>query len=320
MYDIVGLGELLVDFTTQGKSAQGNPIYEANPGGAPYNVLAAASKLGRKTAFIGKVGNDDFGRMLKKDIEGRGINSDSLYLTDEFFTSLAFVTLDEKGNRSFSFARKPGADTRLEPDEVDEELIKSAGIFHCGTLSMTEEPARSASLKALKTAKRNGVLVSCDPNIRLSLWKNPEQARDTMMKVLDYGDIIKISEDELEFLYGSGDTEKNAKRLINEYYPKLIFITCGAAGAYAVNKNAMCWHPSFTNLPVLDTTGAGDCFCGAALSELLKLESIDEAGEMELFGILRYASAAAGLCCTRYGGAGAVPDEAEIRALLMKGL
>ena len=316
MFDIVALGELLIDFSPQGRSQQGNLLFEANPGGAPCNMLSQAAKLGRKTAFIGKVGNDDFGKMLRKNAEDRGIDVNSLYLTDESFTSLAFVTLDGAGNRSFSFSRKPGADTLLRPEEVDEELIKNTKVFHCGTLSMTAEPASSATIKALKTAKRKGVLISCDPNIRLKLWENEEKAREAMQTLFDYADIIKVSDEELEFLYGSSDVQQNAKRLINEYFPKLIFITCGSGGAYALNKTAFTWHPAFTQLKIVDTTGAGDAFCGAALSEALKLPSLEDAGEIELFNILRYASAAAGCCCTGYGALAAMADEEKIKQLM----
>ncbi len=319
MYDIVALGELLIDFTPQGKSQQGNFLFEANPGGAPCNMLAAAAKLGRKTAFIGKVGNDDFGKRLKDSIEHQGINADSLYLTDESFTTLAFVTLGEDGSRSFSFARKPGADTLLRAEEVDEELIKSAKVFHCGTLSMTHEPAKSATMKALETAKTCGTIISADPNIRLKLWASEESAREAMRTVLGYADIVKISDDELEFFYGSSDIEKSGRRLMDEFDISLLFITCARAGAYAMNKAETVYHPAYTCLKAVDSTGAGDAFCGVALSELLNAEDPKMPAKDELTRILSVASAAAGIVCTRYGAAAVMPSREEIENLIADG-
>lgn len=310
-YDIVALGELLIDFTDRGAR-----LYEANPGGAPCNVLAAAAKLGDRTAFIGKVGADMFGKMLRRTIEELGIDASHLYETEDAFTTLAFVALDENGNREFSFSRHKSADLLLTEAEIDEEMIRNARVFHCGTLSLTDEPSRSATLYAMKLARKNGVCVSVDPNLRMGLWKTKEDAAEAIRTVLAAADIIKISDYETEFLYGTADPKEAIARLCAEYSPKMVFLTCGNQGAYLWKDNVLLHEPCF-DVKTIDTTGAGDSFCGAALHMLLAFGMVPEQlTESDCRTLLRYASAAASLTTTKRGAIPALPDQAEIEALL----
>ena len=313
MIDVTALGELLIDFTPRQKSERGNLTFEANPGGAPANVLAALSKLGKKTAFIGKVGSDTFGQLLKKTLQDAGIQTDGLSMSDQFFTTLAFVTLDSDGNRSFAFSRNNSADVMLEESEVDENLIRRSKIFHCGTLSLTHPSCRQATVKALETAKKNGVLISVDPNLRMPLWESEEMARSAIRLALSYADIIKISDYELEFLYGESDVKKGAELLFAEYHPKILFATCGKDGAYLVKEQLVLHHPCFHSVKTVDTTGAGDTFCGAALSKLLEYDlNFSEMDEQKCYDLLRYASAAASLVTASYGAICVMPEEKDI--------
>ena len=321
MFDIISLGELLIDFTPRGTSERGNFLFEASPGGAPCNVLAAAAALGKKTAFIGKVGNDTFGNFLEGTVTSLGIDSSSLYKTDDAFTTLAFVTLDSEGNRSFAFARNKSADTLLCPGEVSEELIKNTKIFHVGTLSLTDEPAAAATVYALETARANNVTVSADPNLREPLWKSLDDAKKAIRKVLSYADIIKISDYELEFLYGTSDTKAGARMCFEEFSPKILFATCGKDGAFVLTPDCTLHHPCYLKVKTVDTTGAGDSFCGSALSALIDegLDFENLTGE-KLFNIIQYASAAASITTSRYGAISVMPSDAEIRELISQGL
>lgn len=321
MFDIVALGELLIDFMPRGISESGNFLFEACPGGAPCNVLSAATKLGKKTAFIGKVGTDLFGRFLGDAVASYHIDTSSLYRTDTAFTTLAFVALDKEGNRDFSFSRIHSADTLLAEEEISEDLIGGARIFHVGTLSMTDEPVRSATIKALKLAKQKGVLVSVDPNLREPLWNTSEDAKEAIRTVLSYADIIKISDYELTFLYGDTDIAEAAKQCIAEFSPKLLFATCGKDGAYALTADKILHHPCYLKVKTIDTTGAGDSFCGAALSKLLDFGcNPDTLTEDRLFEMLQFASAAAALTTTRYGSIAVMPDAKEIEELITAGV
>lgn len=310
-FDIVALGEILIDFADRG-----DRLFEANPGGAPCNVLAAAAKLDKRTAFIGKVGKDAFGRMLRRTLEDLNIDVTYLYEDADAFTTLAFVEIAADGNRSFSFARHNSADVMLSPEEIDPVFLANARIFHCGTLSLTAEPSRSATLKALELARANGVCISVDPNLRMPLWKNAEDAAEAMRTVLRAADIIKISDYEMEFLYGTAEPEVCIARLRAETDPKLIFLTCGKEGAYLWKDGLLLHEPCF-DVKTIDTTGAGDSFCGAALSALLEKEmAIDELTEADWRELLHFASAAASLTTTKRGAIPALPNRAEINELL----
>ena len=315
MYDITSLGELLIDFTPRGKSDGDNPLFEANPGGAVCNVLSAASRLGKKTAFIGKVGDDAFGKLLKETLEKLNIDTRGLTLSPEFFTTLAFVTLDSKGNRSFSFSRNNSADVMLDESEVDPDMIKNSKIFHCGTLSLTHPKSRAATEKALKIAKEAETIISVDPNLRMPLWKDAAAAKSAIEFVLAAADIIKISDYEIEFLYGTKDILGGAKKILADFKPKVLFATCGSNGAYALTDSYAMHFPCFDSVKVIDTTGAGDCFCGAALSKLLDI-GLSALTKDALAETLRFASAAAGLVTEKYGALTSMPSESEICALV----
>ena len=309
--EIVALGELLVDFT-----GCGTRQFEANPGGAPANVVAAAARLGRKTAMIAKVGADMFGDLLTDTLRAYGVDVSHIYRTDDAFTTLAFVALDETGNRQFSFSRKHSADLQLTADEAVCPALKSAKIFHIGTLSLTEEPSRSATLRALQAAKDAGVWISVDPNLREPLWRTADDARDAIRMVCAQADILKISDYEVSFLYGIDDPAEGLRRVCAEFAPKLAFLTCGANGAYAAQGEILLYEPC---VPVhtIDTTGAGDSFVGAALSFLLDHGLCPGAlTAADCRALLRFASAAAGLTTAHRGGIPAMPTRAEVAALL----
>lgn len=316
MYDVVALGELLIDFVRKNTDSKNEQCFCANAGGAPCNVLCQLSKLGKSTAFAGKVGNDMFGRQLKKTLEEYKIGTQGLVLSDTEFTTLAFVDLDNEGNRSFSFSRKKSADVMLNVDEVNEELIKKAEIFHCGTLSLTDEPSKSATLKALKTAKENGVYISVDPNLRLPLWENEGEARKAFETVFKYADILKISDNEVEFFTGCKDIKLGANRIFKEYKPKIMCVTCGKNGAFALSGDSVCEDEGFPNFDTVDTTGAGDSFCGALLYKILELDKpIEGINEKELGELLRFATLTASLSTTAYGAMPSMKTKEEIEAV-----
>ena len=237
IYDVTAMGEMLIDFTKNGESEQGNGLFEACPGGAPCNVLAMLNKLGRKTAFIGKVGNDQFGRLLKDTIDAIGIETKGLILDEEIKTTLAFVHTFPDGDREFSFYRKPGADMMLEEKEVDEGLIRGSKVFHFGTLSMTDEPVRTATKKALETAKEAGCLITFDPNLRPPLWKSLDEAKEMMEYGFTQCDVLKISDNEIQFVSGKEDYDEGIQYLQDKYHIPLIFLTMGKDGSRAYYKD-----------------------------------------------------------------------------------
>ena len=315
MYNVVALGELLIDFAPVGTDENGYPTLAAKPGGAPTNFLAALAKYGAKTALLSKVGNDAFGKMLVQTIREVGIETSGIVEDDTVFTTLAFVTLDESGERSFSFARKPGADTCLKYDELDLSLINNAEIFHFGTLSLTDEPAKSATIKAVEYAKKVGKLITFDPNLRESLWDCLENAKAQILWGLEQADIVKISDDEVKFLWDC-DEQTGAEKLLNEYNVKLAMVTCGAKGALLQNNNAS----AFAKCPQVkqvDTTGAGDIFGGSAVSRYLKLgKKPEDLDANDLESIAKFATTAASLSTEKFGGIPSVPDEADVLKLM----
>lgn len=278
-YDVVALGELLIDFTMSGQSEQGNDMFEVCPGGAPCNVLAMLNKLGRKTAFIGKVGNDQFGKLLKSTIEEIGIDTKGLLMDEEVRTTLAFVHTFPDGDRDFSFYKNPGADMMLSETEVDTDMIRDAKVFHLGTLSMTDEPVRTATKKALDAAKEAGCLISFDPNLRPPLWKSLDTAKEMMEYGFGYCDILKISDNEIQFVSGKEDYDEGIQ----------------------VNT--------------IETTGAGDSFCGSAISGVLD-KGIDKLTEADLTEILTFANAAAAIVTTKKGAIRSMPEREEVLQLI----
>ena len=310
--DVVALGELLIDFTCTKQDAEGYPTMEAHPGGAPVNFLAALSRMGAKTAVLGKVGKDAFGQLLVGTMGKLNIETKGIIVDDSVFTTLAFVTLDESGNREFSFARKPGADTQLSFEELDLSLIDQAKVFHFGTLSLTDEPARTATQKAIAYAKSKGKLITYDPNLRKPLWKDLEEAKKQMLWGLSQADVVKISDEEVEFLFGLG-VEEGAEYILKNFGVKLVFVTCGADGCFFKNAVASGKVPSLKNIKVIDTTGAGDIFGGSAVWKLLQTgKAPEELNEDELRDVVRFACTSAGLSTTRSGGISSVPAYEEV--------
>ena len=312
-YDVVALGELLIDFAPHSVNEGGYPVLSANPGGAPGNFLAALNMYGCKTAMIGKVGDDMFGRLLVRTLQDAGIETKGVVMDKNQFTSLAFVSLDKSGNRDFSFARKPGADTCLTPDEINESLITDARVFHFGTLSLTNEPAASATRKAIELAKKHGLIISLDPNLRKPLWQNEADAKAAMEWSLRQADIVKISDEEIEFLWGLSP-EAGGKKLLNEYGVSLAYITLGPKGCYAVTASHSVTVNSPAGIRVMDTTGAGDIFGGSAMSQFLQYKkSPADLSEAELTQIVRFACTAASLSTQKHGGITSVPTLPEVQ-------
>ncbi len=314
-YDVVALGELLVDFTENGTSAQGNPILEANPGGAPCNVLAMLNKLGRKTAFIGKVGDDPLGHMLKTVAVQCGIDVTNLLMDSEIHTTLTFVHTFPDGEREFSFYRNPGADMLLRQDEVQEGIIKAAKIFHFGTLSMTHEGVREATHHAVDIAKENGLLVSFDPNLREPLWNSLENAKKAIAYGLSKCDILKISDNELEFMTGTTDYTKGVRLLRESYDLPLVFVTLGKEGSRAYYHDIMVEAKPFMNVHTIEKTGAGDTFTGCVLHFILDY-GLEHLTEEVLWRALLFANAGAALITTKKGALKVMPEQAEIEALI----
>lgn len=318
-FDIVTVGEVLCDFTPAGKSPKGMDLFECNPGGAPANVLAAINKFGGRTAFIGKVGKDAFGSFLCDTLKNLDINVDSLCFDDEIPTTLAFVTLDEKGDRSFSFYRKPGADLRLRFDEIDKTKLENTKIFHFGSVSLTDDPSFSATIKSAEYAKEKGAVISYDPNYRPLLWKDESTAIERMRLGLKLADIVKVSDEELYLLTGTADLDKGAD-IILSYGVSLVFVSLGAKGSYYRNSNASGFMNTY-DVKTVDTTGAGDAFLGAIL-HCVKDKTITEIKALtknELDEILDFANAAGALTTTATGAAPAIPSLEEI-ALCQKTL
>lgn len=308
------MGEMLIDFTLNGQSEQGNHLFEACPGGAPCNVLAMLNKLGRKTAFIGKVGEDQFGRLLKGTIDELGIETKGLILDKEIHTTLAFVHTFPDGDREFSFYRKPGADMMLTEDEVDYDLIRQSRIFHFGTLSMTDEPVRSATKKALEVAKEAGCLITFDPNLRPPLWNSLDEAKKQMEYGFQYCDMLKISDNEIQFVSGKEDYDEGICYLQDKYNIPLIFLTMGKDGSRAYYKDIRVERKGF-QVKAIETTGAGDTFCGCSIHGLLThgLEGLTE----EILGdMLTYANAGAALITMKKGAIRSMPEPENITKLI----
>lgn len=313
-YDVTAMGEMLIDFTMNGQSDQGNNLFEACPGGAPCNVLAMLNKLGRKTAFIGKVGEDQFGRLLRGTIEELGIETRGLIFDHEIPTTLAFVHTFPDGDREFSFYRKPGADMMLKESEVDDEIIRQSKVFHFGTLSMTDEPVKTATKKALEAAKDAGCLITFDPNLRPPLWRSLDEAKEQMKYGFRYCDVLKISDNEIQFISGKEDYDEGIRYLQEKYQIPLIFLTMGKEGSRAYYKDLRVERKGFT-VKAIETTGAGDTFCGCAINGVLT-HGIDHLTEERLGDILTYANAGAALITMKKGAIRSMPEPEDIAKLL----
>ncbi len=313
IYDVVALGELLVDFTMNGNSEQGNPLFEANPGGAPCNVLSMLQKFGKHTAFIGKVGNDSFGEMLRKVVAEIGIDISNLMIDDEVPTTLAFVHTASDGDRSFSFYRNPGADMMLtEADvEISKNLIQSCRIFHFGTLSMTDEACEKATKRAIDLAGEANAVISFDPNLRPPLWNNLDVAKEKIAYGMSKCHILKISDDEIAFFTGGSDIDEGVARLQEQYHIPLICVTMGNKGSKAYYSKIMVECPAFLNKATIETTGAGDTFMACVLNSILKY-GLDGLDKQKLYDMLEFANACASIITTRKGALKVMPEERDV--------
>lgn len=317
MRDVVALGELLIDFIQYSDSQNQNPLYEANPGGAPCNFLAMLNKLGKNVSFIGKVGNDAFGIQLENTLLDAKIDTTGLIKSDKEPTTLAFVHHDEFGDRSFTFYRKNGADAALREEDVDEEIIKEAKLFHFGTLSMTNENCKKATMKALKIAKENNLLISFDPNLRENLWDDLNDARKAFIEGFKVCNVLKIADNELSWFTGEKDLEKAIKIFREEYPIDLIFLTLGKDGSKAYYKDIEAFSPTFLEVKCVDTTGAGDSFMGSSMFKILNY-GLGNLDKEKLENTLVFANAAASLVASKKGVIKSLPTIEEIENLIMK--
>ena len=310
-YDVTALGELLIDFTENGTSAQGNPVLEANPGGAPCNVLSMLNRLGHKTNFIGKIGKDMFGDQLEAALKEVGIGTEGLMRDDEVHTTLAFVHTAPDGDREFSFYRNPGADMMLSEDDVDAEQIKNSTIFHFGSLSMTDEVCRKATRKAIAIAEEAGILMSYDPNLREPLWKSMDLAKEQISYGLEHCNILKISDNEIQWLTGREDYDEGIAMVQEKYNIPLILLSLGKTGSRAYTKNCRVEVPAFIQENTIETTGAGDTF-GACILHYVLEHGWKEYSEEELKEMLTFANAAASLITTKKGALRVMPERDEV--------
>jgi fructokinase len=309
--DVTALGELLIDFTENGMSGQGNPLFEANPGGAPCNVLAMLTKLGHKTAFIGKVGKDFFGTQLKAAIEEAGISAQALLMDEQVHTTLALVHTFPDGDRDFSFYRNPGADMMLNEQEIPKDLIQNSKLFHFGTLSMTHEGVRKATKKAVQIAEDAGCLISFDPNLRPPLWNSMDEAREQVLYGLKHCHILKISDNEIQWLTGKEDYTEGVAQINSQYEIPLVLVSMGKEGSRAYYKGKMVEAAPFLRTDTIETTGAGDTFCGCVLHYLL-VHGIDALSEDNLKEMLTFANCAASIVTTRKGALRVMPEKEEV--------
>ncbi|MBU5477939.1 carbohydrate kinase [Eubacterium sp. MSJ-13] len=316
-YDVTALGELLIDFTENGKSTQGNPLFEANPGGAPCNVLAMLSKLGHKTAFIGKVGDDFFGEQLRAAIEEVGIDASGLCVDKAVHTTLAMVHTYPDGDRDFSFYRNPGADMMLNEAEIPEQLIKDSKIFHFGTLSMTHEGVRAATKKAIAIAEESECIISFDPNLREPLWESMDDAKEQVLYGLEHCNILKISDNEIQWLTGKEDYNEGVEWILERYDIPLILVSMGKEGSRAYYNGMIVEKSAFVQKNTVETTGAGDTFCACVLHYIC-MNGLDGLTQEKLTDMLTFANAAASIITTRKGALRVMPDEDEIRQMLLQ--
>ena len=316
IYDITVFGEILIDFTSQGVNEDGQMLYARNPGGAPANVAVAAGRLGAHTAFLGKAGNDMHGKFLKSVLEQEKVDTSGLILDDQYFTTLAFVEVNENGERIFSFARKPGADTQIQKEEIEIDVLDKTSIFHVGSLSLTAQPARDTTLYAVKRARKKGSIISYDPNYRASLWPDEKTARQQMRSLIPYVDLMKISDEETELLTDEKEVEKAAETLYRQGV-KIVAVTLGHKGAYIYGKDGGCVVPGFEATQIGDTNGAGDSFWGGFLYQIIVSgKRLEELTKDDLAKFARFGNAVASLCVEKKGAIPAMPTLEQVRERL----
>jgi fructokinase len=316
-YGVVALGELLIDFTEHGTSAQGNPILEANPGGAPCNVLAMLRKLSHPVGFIGKVGQDMFGKQLEAALLEVGIDTTGLLWDNQVHTTLAFVHTASDGDRDFSFYRNPGADMMLSEADVEQckALLADTEIFHFGTLSMTHEGCRAATRKAIAMAKAAGAILSFDPNLREPLWNSLEEAKEQVLYGLSQCDILKISDNEIQWLTGLEDYDEGVAWIRERFSIPLILVSLGREGSRAYSATGRATVAPFLQKNTIETTGAGDTFCAGVLHYVLE-HGLKDYSKQELTDMLTFANGAASIVTTRKGALRVMPEKSEVEALI----
>ncbi|MCD6386543.1 carbohydrate kinase [Candidatus Sumerlaeota bacterium] len=323
MAEIICLGELLIDMVSSkvDVSLEESPGFIRAPGGAPANVAVGISRLGRKSGFIGCVGNDHFGRFLKRLLEDEGVETSNLHLIDKARTTLVFVGVHSDQKKEMVFYRHPGADMFLAPEQIKEDYLKQAKIFHFGSISLIDELPGSATLKALTIARQGGLMVSYDPNYRPDLWRSPEEARERIWSVMEQVDVVKISEEEWELVTGVKNFSDGAKSILRQGV-KLVVVSCGEKGAYFTTQK----HSDFVSgfkVKVAETTGAGDAFVAALLVRLLRAfeggKDISDLSFDELRGIIRWANAAGALACTKTGAIPALPSLSDVEKFIKSG-
>lgn len=313
--DIVALGEILIDFTPSGQSDNGNALFEQNSGGAPANTLVAATRFGAKTAFIGKVGDDQFGHYLKGILDQVNVDTTGLVFSKEANTTLAFVHLNPEGDRSFSFYRKPGADLLITSKDLDRTLLSSAKVFHFGSISLTHEPARSTTIEAVKYAKGKGSLISYDPNWRPGLWSSHKESIQWMKQGTQYADIIKVSEEELKLMTGQSDLEKGS-RILSGMGPRVVLITLGGMGSY-YRINNIAGQIDAYRVPVIDTTGAGDSFFGSMLYQIIESnKELEDLTKDQMDQYVKVSNAAAALCVQKKGAIPGIPVRSAVNRFI----
>lgn len=314
-FDVTALGELLIDFTNNGTSEQGNSLFEANPGGAPCNVLSMLAGLGKKTAFIGKVGEDFFGKMLASAICEVGIDNTGLIYDKEIHTTLALVHTLSDGDRDFSFYRNPGADMMLREEEIRKELLTDTRIFHFGTLSMTHKDNRKATKRAISIAKENQAWISFDPNLRPPLWNSLEEAKEQVAYGLSQCDILKISDNEIQWFTGETDYDKAVEKIKENYSISLILLSMGSEGSCAYYKKNKVSVAPFLRKDTIETTGAGDTFCGSCLNFVLEY-GLEQLEEEVLREMLTFANAAASIVTSKRGALRVMPNREEVEKFI----
>ena len=318
IYDITTFGEILIDFTSQGENEDGQMLYARNPGGAPANVAVSAARLGAHTAFLGKAGQDMHGTFLKEVLQKENVNTDGMLLDKKYFTTLAFVQVKANGERSFSFARKPGADTKIQKEEINIDILDNTKIFHVGSLSLTDQPARDTTFYAVRRAKAKGSIISYDPNYRASLWSSEEAAIQGMRSLVPYVDLMKLSDEETMLLTGCKDVEQAAERLYRQGV-KVVAITLGGDGAYLYSRDGGIKVPGFAVSHVEDTNGAGDSFWGGFLYKIsTSSKKLEELTKEDLKEYARFGNAVASLCVEKKGAIPAMPTLAEVEKRMVK--
>lgn len=318
IYDVTTFGEILIDFTSQGVNEDGQMLYARNPGGAPANVAVAAGKLGAHTAFLGKAGKDAHGEFLREVLKKEQVDTSGLILDKEYFTTLAFVDVKENGERTFFFARKPGADTEIRKEEIDIDVLDRTNIFHVGSLSLTAQPARDTTLYAVKRARNKGSLISYDPNYRASLWPDEETAKRQMRSLIPYVDLMKISDEETELLTGEKDAKKAAEALYCQGV-KVVAVTMGGDGAYIYCRDGGSLVPGFQAERIGDTNGAGDSFWGGFLYKISTSEKrLQELAKEELVEYARFGNAVASLCVEKKGAIPAMPTLVQVETRMKR--